>query len=136
MTREKADILRYRMAKAREVLEDAGDLVARKRLTSAMNRIYYSMFYSAIAILATRNLSSARHSGTIALLFDNFVKTGSFPTGLARQLAIAFDLRSESDYKDFVAPTDGQAQEMLESAREFVAKAEELVEAAISSQTT
>jgi uncharacterized protein (UPF0332 family) len=124
----KQELIRYRLKRAQEMLEDGELLLGEGRLTSAANRIYYAMFYATSAMLATRNLSSSRHSGVIALLHDHFVRPGVFPRELARQLSLAFEMRNDSDYEDFVTPEPGELTEMLANARSFVQKAAELVQ--------
>jgi uncharacterized protein (UPF0332 family) len=124
----KQDLIRYRLQRAQEMLEDGELLLRAGRLTSATNRIYYAMFYATSALLATKNLSSSRHSGIIALLHDHFVRPGVFPRELAKQLSLAFEMRNDSDYDDFVTPEQSELTEMLGNARSFVRTAVELVE--------
>jgi uncharacterized protein (UPF0332 family) len=124
----KQELIRYRLQRAREMLEDGELLLREGRLTSATNRIYYAMFYATSALLASKNLSSSRHSGVIALLHDHFVRPGVFPRELARQLSLAFEMRNDSDYEDFVTPEPGELTEMLANARSFVQKTVELVQ--------
>jgi uncharacterized protein (UPF0332 family) len=128
VTKEKQELFRYRLSRAHEVLEDAELMLNRSRLTSATNRTYYAMFYAAIALLATRDLSSSRHSGVIALLNDHFVRAGVFPAELAAQLARAFDLRDRTDYDDYVQPEADAVREMFENARRFVAAVEGIIQ--------
>jgi len=123
MTEEKRAIIRYRIQEAIETLEDAEMLLARDRLRSAANRIYYGMFYATAALLAARNLSSVRHSGAIALFGEHFVKTGEFPKDLYRLLGQGFDLRSQGDYKDLAVLERPLLDELLTGARAFVAEA-------------
>ena len=70
------DLIRYRQEKSRETLEDAHILFRAGRLFSALNRIYYSLFYEVMALLLTKDLSSARHTGIRALFNEHFVKIG------------------------------------------------------------
>ena len=127
MTNEKQTIIEYRLREARETLEDAEMLLENDRLRSAANRIYYGMFYAAIALLATRDLKSSHHSGVITLLADSFVRTGILPKEIYRHLGRAFDLRTQGDYKDMVVLRKPALQEMLADAKVFVAKVEELI---------
>lgn len=120
MSSPKQDLIDYRMGRAREALNDADAALREERFNEASNRIYYGMFYAASALLATRDLSSSRHSGVISLLNEHFVRPGTFQRQLAHQLAAAFDMRAESDYKDFAEPDPVRLQEMLEQARTFV----------------
>lgn len=85
------------------------------------------MFYATAALLATRDLSSSRHSGVIGLFQEHFVRPGIFPRELARHLSLAFEMRNDSDYEDFVEPELNQVRELLADARRFLSKVEELV---------
>jgi uncharacterized protein (UPF0332 family) len=123
----KQDLIRYRMGRAREALTDAADALREERLNEASNRVYYAMFYAATALLATRDLSSSRHSGVISLLHERFVRAGELPRHLAHQLSAAFDMRAESDYKDFAEPDPVRLQEMLEQAGAFIEAVEKLL---------
>jgi uncharacterized protein (UPF0332 family) len=80
------ELIRYRLAEARETLSDAEDLLRKGSVRSAANRTYYAMFYATLAVLATRNLSSSKHTGMIGLLHREFVKPGIFPKELAEAL--------------------------------------------------
>jgi uncharacterized protein (UPF0332 family) len=129
LSNPKQDLIRYRMGRAREALTDADAALREERLNEASNRIYYAMFYAATALLATRDLSSSRHSGVISLLHEQFVHPGTFPRPLAHQLASAFDMRAESDYKDFAEPDPVRLREMLEQAGIFIEAVEKLIPA-------
>ena len=83
------------------------------------------MFYAAVALLATRDLSSSRHSGVIALFHEHFVKSGAFPRVLAHTLGQALDIRTDTDYKVSVLPESAKLAKVLENARAFVQKAED-----------
>ena len=130
MSNPKQEFIQYRLDRAREALDDADFLLKAGRLNVAANRIYYAMFYAASALLATRDLSSARHSGVIALFNDGFVKPGLFPRELGRHLGRAFDLRMETDYRVLVTPNADELGEQMEHARIFVRECGALVKAA------
>lgn len=61
-------LIRYRLERARETLESAKILFENSKLYSAVNRIYYAMFYSVNALLLSKNLSSSKHSGVKAFV--------------------------------------------------------------------
>lgn len=130
MSSPKDELIRYRLQRAREALNDAQSDLEQERLNSASNRIYYAMFYAAIALLATRDLSSSRHSGIISLFYKHFVQSDIFPAELAQHLGRAFEMRANTDYKDFSIPEPARIREMFEQARAFVRKAETLIQAA------
>ena len=66
----------------------------------------------------------------MALFHQEFVKSGIFPRELARALDRAFDSRLGGDYEDFVRFEPDELRQLLEQARAFVAKADELARAA------
>ena len=96
-------------------------------LRGAVNRFYYGMFYATLALLATRDLGSPKHSGVIALFHREFVRTGLFPAELARSLDRAFDLRNKGDYRDFVEIRQEQVDDLLPAATAFVHKVNDIV---------
>ncbi len=55
------DLITYRREKASETLEVAKILLNGKHLFSAVNRIYYALFYEVSALLMTKNLFSSKH---------------------------------------------------------------------------
>ena len=130
MKQPQRDLADYRMARARESIEDARLLLDQGRLPAAANRIYYAMFYAATALLITKGLSSSRHTGIIGLFRREFVKPGLFPMDLAEFMDAAFDERLESDYGDYIQLERADLEDLLAGGRRFIAKAEELVRAA------
>lgn len=123
MTDDVQQLVEYRFAQARETLAAGRDLLRNGHIRDAINRGYYAMFYGALALLASRQLGTSKHSGVIALLGERFVKTGEFPPETAIYLSQAFDLRLKSDYREFVEPQAEEAEELIERAEAFLAAA-------------
>jgi uncharacterized protein (UPF0332 family) len=73
------DLLRYRMEQAQETLREAEILLNEDAWRGTVNRAYYAMFYALLALLATRQLGTSRHSGALSLFDREFVKQGVFP---------------------------------------------------------
>jgi uncharacterized protein (UPF0332 family) len=96
------ELIRYRREKSRETLEDARILFRADRLFSALNRIYYALFYEVMALLLTKDLSSARHTGIRALFNEHFVRTGKVGVESGRFFSRMYDFRQKGDYADFV----------------------------------
>lgn len=84
MKEEILALLKYRIQQAEETLEEARILLEKDKIRGAMNRVYYSMFYAACALLASKQLFASKHSGVIALFHREFVKNGEFPKDLAK----------------------------------------------------
>ena len=114
------ELLRYRMDQAYETLREAEILLAESALRGAINRAYYAMFYALLALLATKQLGTSKHSGALSLFDREFVKTGLFPRELSRSLRLAFNLRQTHDYKEMTEVDQPTAESTLTDAKTFV----------------
>ena len=121
----------YRLSQARETLREA-DVLLREgmSLRSVMNRLYYAMFYTVLALLQTKQLGTSKHSGAISLFDREFVKPGIFPRELSKALHRAFELRQKGDYLEEAEITDSDIEELRPLAEDFVDKAKQVIEQA------
>jgi uncharacterized protein (UPF0332 family) len=113
-------LLHYRLQQAHETLRESDILLSENALRGTVNRAYYAMFYALLALLATRQLGTSKHSGALSLFDREFVKTGLFPRDLSRSLRLAFNLRQTHDYGEMVEIDLPNARQTLSNAREFV----------------
>ena len=117
----KKDLIQYRIESAREMLSDARVLKENGGSpVSIVNRSYYSVFYAALALLVTEDVEPSKHSGVLAKFDELFVRQGIFPKEMSRIIHHAFDMRQAGDYQKSKVITEEQADEILESAGEFV----------------
>lgn len=127
MKKEIIDLAKYRMQEAHQSLEDSRVLIKNRSYRGAMNRVYYGIFYTAKALLALRELDSAKHSGVISLFHRGFIKPGLFSQEVGKIINDAYDLRCEGDYKDFREISQDEVEEMLNKAKIFIAEAERVL---------
>ncbi|RZD19265.1 MAG: HEPN domain-containing protein [Candidatus Acididesulfobacter diazotrophicus] len=66
MKQEIIDYAKFQLEKSKNTLKDAELLYENDRLTSAVNRIYYAIFYSVTAIMSLYGLSTSKHSGMLS----------------------------------------------------------------------
>jgi uncharacterized protein (UPF0332 family) len=114
-----AELVRYRMEQAHDTLRESEILLTAAAPRGAVNRAYYAMFYALLALFATRQVGTSKHSGAISLFDREFVKTGLFPRELSRALHLAFDRRQKQD-GEMIPLTREIAGETLQDARMFV----------------
>ena len=127
MTAETRTLIAYRLQRAREALEEAALLLERDHINTFVNRVYYACFYSVTALLLTRELASAKHSGVRSLFHQHFVKTGVVSLELGQIFDKLFDNRQKGDYTDLVRFEKEKVQGWLGEAQTFV----ELIEKSI-----
>ena len=128
MTGGQKDLICYRMKRASETLEEARLMFESGHFYGAANRIYYACFYATVALLLTRNLSSRKHSGVVALFNRHFVKEGVVSIDMGKFYSRMFDNRLESDYGHLVTIERDDIKADLEKAEEFITKIKALLE--------
>jgi len=126
--------VRYRLAQARETLTAAQLLLDNGLLRSAVNRVYYSCFYVAEALLRTEGMHSTTHRGVMSLLDIYWAKTGRIPAETAGFYNEIFKERHEGDYVALTAFDLDDVKGWLRNAKSFVDFGTEIVEKALPSQ--
>lgn len=128
MTDNRKSLIEYRLNQAKDSLKEADVLLkSGMSLRSVMNRLYYSMFYTVLALLQNKELGTSKHSGAISLFDREYVKPGIFPREMSKALHRAFELRQIGDYMEETEVTSNDIEEIRPMATEFVANAETLL---------
>jgi uncharacterized protein (UPF0332 family) len=120
-------LVRYRLEQAIETLREASLLLDQSAWRGAQNRAYYAMFYAVLALLATRQLGSSKHSGVLGLFDREFVKPGLLPRELSRSLRLAFNRRQSWDYGEMGDLDPEEVTDMVAEAKLFVQAIEEFL---------
>jgi uncharacterized protein (UPF0332 family) len=108
--------------KANRYLKSAKLLLKDGDYESSVSRTYYAMFYSAQAMLLTKNLSFSSHKSVISAFGKNFIKTGILPKDMGRELNRAFEKRQIGDYEYKFVILEEEAEKILENGKKFVEK--------------
>ena len=112
--------VRLHLERADDCIKDAELLLSADRNYAAVGRGYYAMFHSATAALLHKGIKRHSHQGIISSFGREFIKTGQVEPKFHKYFTEAFDLRLESDYQPIVEITQGQAQKVVERAKEFI----------------
>ncbi len=114
------DLIKYRIGQSKQTLNEANILFENKAFRGSVNRSYYAMFYSLLALLSTKSLSTSKHSGAINLFDKEFVKTGMFSKHMSEILRKGFANRQTGDYDEMIEINEEVSQQMLINASNFV----------------
>jgi uncharacterized protein (UPF0332 family) len=98
---DRIDLARYYIVKARDRYDDGMVLKNMDRYESAANRLYYSLFHTANAVLALKDAASSRHRGVKTLFDMHFIKTGIMDRKYSKLYNTVLEVREDSDYEDF-----------------------------------
>jgi uncharacterized protein (UPF0332 family) len=113
----------YRLTQAEETLAEAEKMIMENfGPRTIVNRAYYTMFYSLLALFIKTGINPAtsKHRGVISLFDKEFVKTGKIDKYYSSILHSSFDNRLEGDYKEFTDLSIGDASEAVKHAKEFM----------------
>jgi len=100
----KRQLALYRIQQAEESMDEARYLLAgNKSPRSVINRAYYSMFYSILALLIFEPYSSSKHSGVLSYFNRRFIKGGIISRDIGRAVNKAFDIRQRGDYREQIS---------------------------------
>lgn len=113
-------LVSYRLEQADESLKAGRVLLDQGLFRPSVNRSYYAMFYSVLALLTTRQEETSKHGRAIAIFDKEFVKTGTFSKEFSRWLHEGFDLRQRSDYSPQFQATEEDARRTLSQATSFI----------------
>jgi len=119
------------LEKAKRSQRAEGKLFKDGDVDFAASRAYYSLFYTAEALLLSRGLSFSSHSAVIANFGKEFVKTGMLHSKFHHYLTESQDRRNIGDYSVLAEVTKEEVREMLSWAKEFSKAAEDYLKQAL-----
>ena len=109
----------HRLQKSEEALRAAQFRFDQGMLIFAMNRIYYSMYYSVQALFALQGKSFSKHGQIKGFFNREYVKSGKLSKDMGRLFNKAFEYRQKFDYVDFVTPDESMVAEYITKAEVF-----------------
>lgn len=135
MTFLKDDIISYRLEKAQVTFNEAKSLANNGFWNGAVNRLYYSCFYSVIALLAKDDIPASTHNGVRTEFFRRYIKTEIFNRDFSSLYTDLMGKRQESDYDDFhnfseedIMPLFAEAENFNKTIHEFLRSGEKEIE--------
>jgi len=128
MTPGAAELVRYRLARARESIAEAVLLFANDHVRTAVNRLYYACFYAVSALLLAEGYSSPKHSGVRALFDQHWIVPERLPKHMGRLYRRLFDARQKGDYADVVTFDRADVSTWVSETETFVEQVARSVE--------
>jgi len=119
---EKETLIKYRLERANESVKAAQLLCENKLYIPAMNRIYYSMFYSVQALLILKEKAFSSHSQVKGYFNKEFIKSGIFPKEFGKLFNTVFEYRQKFDYVDLIVPEEELISDYITESKRFIDK--------------
>jgi uncharacterized protein (UPF0332 family) len=99
---ERDDLVKYRLQRANETLNEARINMEQELWRVGINRLYYAVFYAVTALLTTRDVSAKTHKGVRQQFGLLYMTTGLIPKDPGDCFSELFERRHSGDYDDFV----------------------------------
>ncbi len=118
----RAELIKYRLEQSQKMVEVAALLIANNAIESAINRIYYGMFYAVLALALQNSYETSKHQQLLGWFNKEFIHTNKIDIKYGKMLKIAFEWRMKSDYETLTTFTLQEAEQMLADMQEFILK--------------
>ena len=120
MNRQNQDEVTANLERAQQSVDAAKDLSKDGYYDFAASRAYYAALYAATAALLSEGADLSKHSGVIAFIHKNFVKTGRLSKEQGKALNWLFELRNVGDYGGVAHVSKSDAEQAIQSAMDFL----------------
>jgi Uncharacterized conserved protein related to C-terminal domain of eukaryotic chaperone, SACSIN len=125
---QRISIVRYRMENAEKTFAEVAVHRENGFYNTAVNRLYYSCYYAATAILVANGIEVKSHDGVRMNLGKHIVQTGMLSPELGRFFSRLFSKRSTGDYDDFFNHTLENVDELIPDAKLFIQAIKDLTD--------
>ncbi|MBA4411311.1 MAG: HEPN domain-containing protein [Bacteroidota bacterium] len=121
---ERKELISYRLDEARETIADVQLLIDNDRLRAAVNRIYYGMFYSLLALGLAYQFETSKHQQLLGWFNKNFIHEGLIDPKFGKIINKASNRRTQGDYESYVEFNKEVILEMFVEMQEFISEIE------------
>jgi uncharacterized protein (UPF0332 family) len=129
---ERKELIKYRLEQAAETSADVELLINNNRMRSAVNRMYYCMFYSLLALGLAHKFETSKHSQLLAWFNKDFVHTGKVEVSYGQIINDIFNNRTEGDYSSYIEFEKEEVMLMFENMKKFNAEIRHLLDTKVN----
>lgn len=116
---DRFDLIQYRLTVAKDTQSDVELLIENDRFRASINRIYYSMFYSLLALGLKYEYESSKHAQLIGWFNKSFIFEGKIDSKYGKIINKAFNRRTKGDYDSYIEFDKETVLEMYEEMKDF-----------------
>ena len=118
------EYVKYRLESAYKTFDAAKILAENGFWNSAVNRLYYAVFYAVNALLATHNIRTKSHSSVRSQFTLHFIKTGKLDKKYGKLLSELHDWRQMGDYENIYDYDEEAVMPLFEPIAEMIKRIE------------
>lgn len=120
-------LINYRIEQAKITIKDVELLIENERWKSAVNRIYYCMFYMLMALSVKYSFEASKHQQLIGWFNKSFVKEKIIESKYSKIIRKAYEYRTRGDYNDFIEFEKPDVLQMFDDMNEFIYMIEKFI---------
>jgi uncharacterized protein (UPF0332 family) len=124
---EKKAIIEYRIKQAFDSADVAEFLILNQKIPAAVNRIYYSVFYSLLALALQFGYKTSKHTQLIGWFNKKFIASGEIEKKFGRILRDCYNYRISADYDSFVSFAEEDIQVLLSEMKSFLVRIDQFI---------
>lgn len=124
---EKKAVIKYRIEKAYKTYAEAQAVAKMGYWNLTGNRLYYSVYHMASALMLDKGFTARTHAGMIHLLGEKFILTGLLDRTYGRFVSRLFELRQSGDYDDLFDATEEEVMPYFEKAKSLLENLRKLI---------
>ena len=121
------ELINYRIARAKEAIEEVDILIKSKKFNAAVTRMYYGVFYVTNALILIDNFSTSKHSQIIGYFNKNYIKEKVIDPKIGKFLNRAYELRTRSDYGEFIEYSESEINSYFKEMKDFIYNVENII---------
>jgi uncharacterized protein (UPF0332 family) len=120
VTPETQDLIDLRLVQAGGSLKEAQLLIGQQMCRGVIDRVYFTMFYCACVLLATKEFGPSRDGNVAANFQREFVKTGLISREIGERFKLATQLHYDAEVGAQAPPDCRRLKELLSDAESFL----------------
>jgi uncharacterized protein (UPF0332 family) len=113
--------------KAHKIEEEIPLLIAHHQLFTAVNRIYYGIYYLLSALALKHGFSTSKHTQLIRWFNKNFVKPRKIENQYTQYIQEAFEKRMKGDYEVLTSFSESDVTDLFDKMKKTLRALEKLL---------
>ena len=126
--KEKKEYIKFRIETSHKTVDAAKILFENGFYNSAVNRLYYAVFYAVNALLVNNDLTSQTHNGLRSQFSLHFIVTQKLDKKYGKLLSKLFDWRQKGDYNSYYEFKQEDVSPLFEEIAEMIQEIETLLD--------
>jgi len=124
---DRINIIKYRLEQSKNVIDEIPFQIEKRYYVTAVNRIYYGMFYAVTALALLYKYETSKHLQLIGWFNKCFIKENLIELTHGESIRKIYEKRQKGDYEPYIEFTEAEVQSMYEKMKSFISAIENFI---------